>query len=174
MVILLVALSLSMDAFSLAIIYGMFNFSKKDEITLSIIVGLYHFFMPLLGNYLGNIIFDIINIKMNIVVGIIFILIGIEMIIDTLKKEEHHSINNIIQMLIFGLAVSIDSFSVGLGFNYLTHKYILSSLIFSLFSFSLTYIGLNFGKRIGTKIGSLSTIIGSIILIILGLIYLFK
>lgn len=174
MVILLVALSLSMDAFSLAIVYGMFNFSKKEEITLSIIVGIYHFFMPLLGNYLGNIIFNLIPIEMNIVVGIIFILIGIEMIVDTLKNEEHHSISNIIQMLIFGFAVSIDSFSVGLGLKYLTNNYILSSLTFSFFSFLLTYIGLNFGKKIGIKIGNLSTIIGSIILIMLGLIYLFK
>ena len=42
-----VAVSLSMDAFSLALIYGTCNMGKRNELLLAIIVGLFHFFMPL-------------------------------------------------------------------------------------------------------------------------------
>lgn len=163
-----------MDAFSLALIYGMGNLSKKDEILLSIIVGIYHFIMPLLGNYIGEFILNILPIKLNILVSVIFIIIGIEMIIDTFKDEEHNSITNLIGMLVFGLAVSIDSFGVGLGINLLSKHIILSSLTFCTISFIMTYIGLSFGKKIGIKIGKMANMIGGIILIILGIIYLFK
>ena len=53
---LIIGISLSMDAFSLALIYGTQSISKKNKIILSIIVGIYHFVMPLLGVFLGNII----------------------------------------------------------------------------------------------------------------------
>ena len=51
--IILIAVSLSMDAFSLALIYGTQAISKKGKILLSIIVGLYHFIMPLIGLSIG-------------------------------------------------------------------------------------------------------------------------
>ena len=54
--VFLMAVSLSMDAFSLALVYGTLGMSKKYKIFLSIIVGMYHFVMPLLGMFLGEVI----------------------------------------------------------------------------------------------------------------------
>ena len=48
--IFIIAISLSMDAFSLALAYGTISLSKKEINILSIVVGIYHFFM-----YLKNI-----------------------------------------------------------------------------------------------------------------------
>lgn len=163
-----------MDAFSLALIYGMFNFTKKEEITLSIIVGLYHFFMPLLGYNFGNIIFNLIKISPNIIVTIVFSIIGIEMIIDTFKEENKTKLNGYIEMLSFGFAVSIDSFSTGIGIKAITNSLLPSFITFSLISGSFTYIGLILGKKISDKIGKLSNIIGAVILLIIGITYLFK
>ena len=56
-VIMIIAVSLSMDAFSLSLAYGTVNLDKKSRLKLSIIVGLYHFFMPLLGNLIGAKVF---------------------------------------------------------------------------------------------------------------------
>ena len=44
MVIFLLAIGLSMDAFSLAILYGTLGFTKHKMFILSIIVGIFHFF----------------------------------------------------------------------------------------------------------------------------------
>ena len=68
---IIVGISLSMDAFSIALIYGMQNISKKDKITLSLIVGLYHFFMPLIGLKIGSLITDIFLFNLNILVSIV-------------------------------------------------------------------------------------------------------
>ena len=169
--VILLGLSLSMDAFSLALIYGINKISKQKELLLPLIVGIYHFIMPLIGSLIGNIIFNYLPIKPNIIVSIIFIIIGIEMIIS---KEELEELSNILEMLLFGLAVSIDSFSSGIGLKYITNHILLSTVYISLTSFILTYIGLVFGKKIGLKLGRISNILGSIILILIGIIYLLK
>ena len=163
-----------MDAFSLALIYGMQSISKRDKIILSIIVGIYHFVMPLLGVFLGNIILKYLVINLSIVVSIIFLFIGIEMIISSIKDDSHDFVVSIFGFLIFGLSVSIDSFTTGIGLNVINNNYLEVSSIFCIVSGSFTYLGLILGNKLGSIFGKLSTIIGGVILIILGIFYFFK
>ena len=169
--ILLIAISLSMDAFSMSLAYGTLDISKKDILRLSILVGIYHFFMPLLGSYLGSNLLKLFPINSNFIVFIILTIIGLEMIIDTLRKKENVTKMQFLQMIIFGFTVSIDSFSVGIGLDTLTNNYLLSSLIFSMTSFSFTLSGLYIGKKINQIFGRISTMIGGAILIIIALMY---
>ncbi len=170
--IIIIAISLSMDAFSLSLAYGTLNLEKKYIKKLSIIVGIYHFIMPLLGLSIGNLVLKIIPLKPNIIVCIVLTMIGIEMIIDTFKNDEEIKMMNIKELLLFGLAVSLDSFSVGIGLKALTNNYIVCVSMFSLSSFMFTYIGLIIGKKINNIIGKISTLLGGITLIIIGLIYI--
>ena len=52
--ILLIGIALSMDTFSLSLGVGTYNLEKKKCLTLSLLVGLMHFIMPLLGNVVGD------------------------------------------------------------------------------------------------------------------------
>lgn len=171
-IILMIAVSLSMDAFSLSLAYGTLGITKKEISKLSFIVGLYHFFMPLFGYYLGRILLNIIPINPDFIVFIVLSFVGIEMIIESIKDENIVKKNNFIDLLLFGLAVSMDSFSIGIGLNAISHKKILCALTFSLTSSLFTYLGLNLGKKINQLIGKISTTIGGIVLIIIGIIYL--
>ena len=60
--VIVIAVSLSMDAFSLSLAYGTLNLEKSQIRLLSLIVGLYHFFMPLLGMWVGT---KILNFRHN-------------------------------------------------------------------------------------------------------------
>lgn len=171
-VLILIAVSLSMDAFSLSLAYGTLNIDKKSIRNLSILVGIYHFFMPLIGLFVGNKILSIIPISPNFLVFCVLTLIGIQMIFETMKDDKTIKILSIKEMFLFGLAVSIDSFSVGLGLNIIYKNYIIAALFFSLFSCFFTFLGLNLGSTINKKIGSVSTIIGGLMLIIIGILYL--
>ena len=173
MLVVIIAISLSMDAFSLALAYGTLNINKKDIYKLSLVVGIYHFIMPLLGLFLGNIILKYVN-NPNIIVFLILFIIGIEMIYETFKEEDIKNIVSFRQILLFGLAVSIDSFSVGIGLNVISKNYLYCSIVFSLFSLSFTYFGLILGKKISSIIGKTSTIIGGLVLVIISFIYLFS
>ena len=171
---LIIGISLSMDAFSLALIYGTQSISKRNKIILSIIVGIYHFVMPLLGVFLGNVILKYLVINLSIVVSIIFLFIGIEMITASIKDESHNFVVSIFCFLIFGLSVSIDSFTTGIGLNVINNNYLEVSSIFCAASGSFTYLGLILGNKLGSIFGKLSTTIGGIILIVLGIIYFFR
>ena len=171
-IILTIAISLSMDAFSLSLAYGTLNLKQSYIKKLSIIVGIYHFIMPLLGLTIGKILLKLIPINPNIIVTIVLSFIGIEMFLESFKKEEEVKIMTKKELLLFGLAVSIDSFSVGIGLEAITNKYILSVSMFSISSFTFTYIGLIIGKKINNLIGKISTLIGGLILIVIGITYI--
>lgn len=172
-IVIVIAVSLSMDAFSLSLAYGTLNMSKKNIWQLSMIVGVYHFIMPLLGMFVGSLILKFFPISPNILVFVVLVFIGIEMINESSNQNAEVKTMNLKELLIFGLAVSLDSFSVGIGMETISHHYIIGALLFSGSSFFFTFLGLVLGKKINNKIGSISTLIGGIILILIGIIYLF-
>ena len=162
--LLLIGISLSMDAFSLSLVFGLTIKNNKDKLLLSIIVSIYHFIMPLIGLLLSNILLKINYLDFNTLSSIILIYVGIETIIS---KEDHNYKINIISFLLFGLSVSIDSLTIGIGLRGITNKYLLSSILFSITSFIFTITGLHIGNYIGKIIQKYSKIIGGIILIII-------
>lgn len=163
-----------MDAFSLALIYGTQGINKKDKIILSLIVGIYHLIMPLIGLSIGIYITNKLIINTNILVGVILCLIAIEMIISSFKDEEERFLLTLPGYLIFGLSVSVDSLTTGIGLPAITENYFLTATIFSITSLIFTYLGLNLGNILNKKYGKVSTIIGGSILFSLGIIYIFK
>lgn len=170
--VILIGISLSMDAFSLSLAYGTLNIKNRNINLLTLIVGLYHFFMPLIGMFVGKKIVSLLPIESNTLVFIVLFLIGIEMIIESFKEEKEIKNLNILEMLLFGLAVSIDSFSLGFGLKNLYKFPYISVSIFSISSMIFTYLGLKLGKKISQKIGNFSTILGGITLILIGFIYI--
>ena len=162
-------IGLSMDAFSLSLSLGTTNPKKNIILKTAIIVGLFHFIMPILGYFIGNSFkYRIPNI--NILTFVLFIILSIEMYKS--KDEEKPNILNNITILLIAFSVSIDSFTVGIAFG-LNNEYILiSSIIFSITSTIFTYLGLVLGKKLKTKYKTLSTYLGIVLLLIVALKYL--
>lgn len=164
--LVLIGISLSMDAFSLALCIGLNNLSVNKYKIYSIFVGIFHFIMPIIGYLAFKIVNDIIYIpnKLLFIGAIIFIIIGI--LIDKDDKK------NIINPFIFAFAVSIDSFTIGLSLN--NKIFIIAPLIFSIISFSLTYIGFYISNTVKDKINNKPKIISLVILLIILLYNVFK
>lgn len=170
--VLLIGISLSMDAFSLALIYGTFGLNKKNSILLSIIVGLFHFFMPLVGFFIGNIITKYFGVSMRYFISIIFIIIGIEMIISNFKNEDVGFLDSVVSYFLFGFSVSIDSFTTGIGIKYICSNYYYVSFAFMLCSGFFTYLGFVIGNKINLKYGNISCVFGAFILFMFALYYI--
>ncbi len=168
--VILISVSLSMDAFSLSLAYGTLGMSNKDKKLLSLITGVFHFFMPLLGLLIGNIILNFININPGVVVACILSFIGVEMIISSFKEEEVKKMK-LPEYFLFALAVSIDSFSVGITLTEINTNLFFSPLVFALTSTFFTFAGLSLGNKIEKMVGKMSTIIGGIILVLVGVLY---
>lgn len=173
---LLIGIGLSMDAFSLSILYGTLNFSKSKILKLSGIVGIYHFFMPILGHIVGEHVLAHYIPDPEFLIGVIFTVISLQMLWSLKKEEQIKTLKGLSGLLLFGFTVSIDSFSIGMGFGTLNHSFphvLLSSFIFSLTSFIFTYIGLSIGSTLSQKFGKMATFFGSIILLGLAIHYFF-
>ena len=171
--IFMIAIALSMDAFSLSLLYGTLGMKTKQRVELSTIVGIYHLVMPLTGYLIGNSILRILPIKTNIVAGIIFLILGLEMLTSVKKEEIVTELKTITAFLIFGFTVSIDSFSIGITLSSISNSVMIPPIIFALTSSIFTYIGISIGKVLNKNFGKYSILLGSIILIILAIIYLF-
>ena len=171
---LLIGISLSMDAFSLALVYGMRGILQKNEMLLSFCVGIFHFFMPLIGCFFGNVIYSYYEFNVNLFVGIIFGVIGIEMIVSSILDKDVNVLSNFLSYFIFSLSVSIDSFTTGIGLNAINSNYLEVSVVFMLCSGLFTYLGLKLGNILNIRFGKYSTIFGGVTLIILGILYMFK
>lgn len=170
--ILLIGISLSMDTFSLSLTLGTISENKLIKI-LPLFVGIFHFFMPLLGNIIGITLINLLNLASNIILGTVLIVLGINLAIHYFKDETAEINLNIIGILIFALSVSIDSFSVGLGINDITNNYYIASIIFALCSAAFTYLGIIIGKYSSKLIGKYAIILGIFLLLILGIFHLF-
>ena len=166
------AVGLSMDAFSLAIVYGTNNLDKKKAIILSLFVGILHFIMPNIGNLLGKNFLQGFILYGNIITGLVFLILSIQMIISIKEENEVNELKNYFELFLFAIAVSIDSFSVGIALSLENQNLILGGIIFSGISFLFTITGLLLGKFLSEKTGKISKILGIIILILLAGKYL--
>lgn len=173
-VTLLLGISLSMDAFSLALGYGTQGIGKKNEILLAFIVGLFHFFMPLFGLSIGNAIYEYFVFDFHLVVGVIFFIIGLEMVISSVKDEEVNVMRGFFGYLLFGFSVSIDSFTTGIGIMAINDNYLEVSSIFMICSSLFTYLGLRLGGVLSDKFGKYATMAGGVILLMFSLYYVFN
>jgi len=172
--VLIIAIALSMDTFSLSLGIGTYNFRKRKMLLFSLIVGIMHFIMPLIGNFVGNKIINFFTINSNFLLGIILMYLALTMFIDILKNEEKEISLNIINMFIFAFGVSIDSFSTGLVLQAITNNLLPAVMIFSITSFCFTYLGLLIGKYANNYLGKTSSILGSILLLVIGILHLCK
>lgn len=166
--IILLAVSLSMDAFSFAISIGIYNkdITVLSTLRLAITIGIFHLIMPLIGFILLNIFDHTIKIRHNFLSGIIFLFLAFEMIKNFNNDEttKELTIKNILS-LAFG--VSIDSFMIGFTFPYKVNTVIISALFFSVFSCIFTLLGLYSGKKISKVTGTFSKALGILIMLIL-------
>lgn len=168
--LLLIGFSLSMDTFSLSLGIGSFNLRKRKMLFFSLIVGICHFFMPLIGVFLGSFLMKIASFNTDKLLFIVFLFIAIEMFFSLFSKEEKEYDLHFLNILLYAFSVSLDSLTVGIA---LDGYYIVGPIIFMLEAFFFTYLGLALGKYSYEKLGFVSKIIGFIIIVILALVHLF-
>ncbi|MBR1386658.1 MAG: manganese efflux pump [Bacilli bacterium] len=170
--ILLIAIGLAMDAFTVSICKGL---SIKSNTKNSLIIGLYfgisQTIMALLGFFFGT-TFEkyIINIDHWIIFIVLFI-IGINMIRDTLIRNEEKENNKVDFKTMFPLAIatSIDSLAVGVTFSFLNINIYNASLLIGIISFILSFSGVKIGSVFGNKFDKIAEFLGGSILILLGI-----
>ena len=161
-----------MDAFTLAFSYGIKKVDNKSLVITSIVTGIFHFIMPLMGNIIGIPLFEYTLIKPRYILFFVFLIISIDMFINFFNENPKLRNLNIAGIILFAFSVSFDSFSVGLGINYICSNVVLSVSIFCFVSMLFTFLGFMLGKVLSQKIGKYAFLFGSLVLFIYSLVLL--
>lgn len=172
--VVLLAFALAMDAFSVSISYGVCQPTAKFSSCLRIpfFTGLFQFFMPILGWFIGKLIGGVFLEYGNWIACAIFIIIGIKMIIDSIIKKnicETVDISKGRSLIFLSIATSIDAFAAGLSLGILKTPLIISAGMIGGITFLVSLSGIYLGRFAGFFLGKWGEIVGGIILISLGI-----
>lgn len=170
--IFLVALALSMDAFSVAITIGINCSELRKKLLFICLVGLCHFVFPWAGMLFGQTFLKSIVINGERILGIILLILALEMIYEYFHKEGNlcFTYPNLFLLII---SVSMDSFMTGIGLYSMSGKVYSILTIFSLTSMLFSTLGIFLGNIFNKLIGKYSEVIGILILVSLGVKYFF-
>jgi len=166
----LMALAVGMDAFSASLAIGMAPIRLKRIFYIGMIVGILHVFFPFLGMATGRLLSDTFGEVANAIGGILLIIAGAQMTFSVFKEEgEQRSVPSGWSLLVFALAVSLDSFSVGLTLGIYGVRAILTLALFGGIATMLTWSGLFIGRKTKGLLGAYSEALGGCVLLIFGI-----
>ncbi|HRU33309.1 MAG TPA: manganese efflux pump MntP family protein [bacterium] len=171
--ILLIALSLAMDAFSVSVTSGITGGKIRyfNVLKMGFSFGLFQFFMPVLG-WLAGSTFRIYIVTIDHWIAFSLLsFVGVRMIWESLK-DEHQTIDPFDNktLLLLSISTSIDAFAVGISFSFLDVSIFFPVLIIGIITFLLSSAGILMGNGLRHFFEKFNVeIIGGLILIGIGL-----
>lgn len=174
----LLGVGLAMDAFSVSLANGLKEPCMKKT-KMCMVAGTFGFFqalMPMIGWICVHTVVETFKSFEKFIPWIALILLGIigtKMIIEGLKNQHSDDClakTGIGLLFVQGIATSIDALSVGFTIADETLKNaIISALIIAFVTFIICIGGLVIGKKFGTRLSNKASILGGVILVVIGL-----
>lgn len=171
----ILAVGLSMDAFAVSICKGlaMKKITVKEAAICGVWFGGFQALMPALGFLLGFKFADLVNAVAHWIAFALLLLIGANMVKESLSKDEEEAdaALDFKTMFMLAVATSIDAFAVGVTFAFQK----IGALIFpavgfiGVITFGLSMVGVKVGNVFGTKYKSKAEFVGGIVLILIGI-----
>ncbi len=188
--VFLSGVSLSMDAFAVSVCDGMVyrNVTKRKAVLIPLTFGIFQAVMPIIGFYISMAfrqieVFDSID---HWIAFALLLIIGGKMIFDgakDLRKKEDEELKpknfSMASVLVQGVATSIDALFVGFGLSVMLEGVVqniqlwawISVAIIGVTTFVISLVGVLIGVNVGKlfkKRASVATIVGGVVLILLG------
>jgi len=171
----LLAVGLSLDAFSVSICkgLGMERISWRTTLMIACAFGLFQAGMPLIGWALGSrLLWLIAPIDHWIAFGLLAF-IGYGMICDALSKDdevERGSVTRVPlrELLVLSVATSIGALASGIALASLSIDIVAAVALIGITTFALSVAGVLIGHRFGAVHRRFATLAGGIILILIG------
>lgn len=173
--ILLIAVSLALDAFAVSVSSGISvpGFGWKHAVKMGCYFGFFQFAMPLLGWLLGTGVSRYIEAVDHWIAFGLLALIGGKMVIEALKKgggEEPCAPTELTarRLTVLAVATSIDALAVGVSMAFIDVNVIAAALVIGVVAFALSLVGGLVGKRLGGLFQKRAELVGGVVLIGIG------
>lgn len=174
----LIAVGLSMDAFAVSVCkgLGMKRINFKVAVVLALFFGGFQALMPVIGWALGSQFLWLISPIDHWIAFILLAIIGGKMLWEAFHDDEDDSDDssdaNIIglgEYLMLAIATSIDALAMGISFAALSVNIVAAASFIGVITFVLTLAGVAVGHFFGARYEKPATIVGGVVLILIGL-----
>lgn len=181
-----VAIALGADAFSLSLAIGLTGIRRRMIVHLSLVVAVFHVFMPLCGMILGQALGTILGRYANFIGALVLVGLGGRMIYkvyhpDTeqfsfgkareaffhTKLSSNRSLNGW-GIYVLAASVSLDALSVGVSLGTIRAEIFITVMIMGLVAGLMTGMGLVLGRMMGTRLGDKAELLGGLALFLIG------
>ncbi len=175
MSLILLAVALAMDAFTVALVTGLTQpvLTGRQVLRMSLSFGLFQAFMPLVGWAAGKAAHSYIEAFDHWVAFGLLAFVGARMMLGALGDagQEDGSRDRTAgwELLTLSVATSIDALAVGLSLALVGSGILLPALVIGLVAASLTALGMLLGGRIGALWGKSFEFAGGLILVGIGI-----
>ena len=169
--IILISIALAMDSFVVSVTGGALKkkVTQLDALKVGLVFGGFQAIMPLIGYYLSITVISFIeNVDHWIAFGLL-VVIGIKLLYEGIRGEEGEiNLFNNKNLVILGIATSIDALAVGLSIVTLELPLITTIVSIGIVAFVFSYVGVLIGKKLGVLIKRSACVLGGVILIGIG------
>lgn len=173
--IFLIAFAMSIDALSVSFGVGCKYNTFRHYFRISWHFGLFQFFMPLIGAFIGKELYKFSN-KFNIIAALILFYIAYNMFKESMKSSEEKCYINDptrgFSLLILSLATSMDALGVGLGLPLLKGNVFFNAGIIGIVCLVMSAIGIYLGSKSKNFFGNFAEKVGAFVLVIIGIKFL--
>lgn len=175
--ILLIGVSLSMDAFAISVTNGMTlaaanPFRLRYAVCMGLYFGGFQFLMPLLGWLLGSGVKSYVDAWGPYISFFLLSFIGGKMIFDSVRPGAEDAGMTTLshpRLLVLAVATSIDALAVGVSFAFMEDFSLLPSCaLIGCTTFAISFAGALIGSRIPGVSGRKAGVIGGAVLVAIG------
>ncbi|MFH2038025.1 MAG: manganese efflux pump MntP family protein [Chloroflexota bacterium] len=172
--IILIALSMAMDAFAVCLSVGATRRAEGPRATfrLSFHFGLFQFLLPIIGWFAGLTVERYLEAYDHWIVFLLLAFVGGRMIASSFNGKEEIEKNDLSRgwnMVLLSVAVSIDALVIGLSLAIVNVKIWFPAVVIGLVTGLMSLLGLRLGNRLGRVIGKRMEMIGGVVLILIGI-----
>lgn len=171
--ILLIGVSLSMDAFAVAVTNGLTlkNFRPAHALWMGLYFGFFQFLMPLIGCLLGSTVSGYVSAVGPYISFALLAFIGGKMLLDSLRGGEDDAGMLTLshpRLLTMAVATSIDALAVGVSFAFMEVELLPACALIGCTTFVISVTGAFLGRAIPNVSGRRAGIAGGLVLIGIG------
>jgi putative Mn2+ efflux pump MntP len=175
----LISIGLAMDAFAVSLTEGI-SLRKlyiKHIARVAIVFGVFQGVMPLIGWNIGSIFYSYFEKYGEWIAFILLVFVGAKMILDAREfgdEDSDEDKSKRTNIIILGVATSIDALAVGFSFSMIPNLNIYFSIaVIGIVTFILSSVGVYIGNKVGQLLGAKAEYLGGTILVLMGIKMLF-
>lgn len=174
----LIAVGLSMDAFAVSVCkgLGMKRLDIGQALVIALFFGGFQALMPLAGWALGSGFQSYIEPVDHWIAFALLAFIGGKMLYDAFHEEDgdepiagEAARLDLKEILMLAIATSIDALAVGVSFAFLQVDIVPAISLIGVITFALSLVGVAAGHQFGARFEKPATIVGGLVLILIGL-----